>query len=295
MLTLCARYLFLTVACLLLSACVDEDKPDGPNPQLFEYKFFARMDGHLTPNTFSSDGRALYYTLSDKKYKKSYVYSTKYQDGGLSEPVLAGFSTGDHTSGASISDDGQTVLFTSHQVTKVEGEYNKWNIWTSNRSNGIWAPATALPAPVDSPHAECCAIYVTDDRFYFASKRLENWDIYRADRGEDGEYSVERLPDMVNSEYGEQPSSFDPESGLLLFHSSRPDGIGGYDIYMSKLENGQWLPSTLLPEPINTAAEDDTAVLSPNGEWVYFSSNRPVIKDTIHYSIFRIKASILEQ
>lgn len=294
MLTLCARYLLIAAACLLLCACEKQEKSDVPNAELFEYKFFAKMDGHLTPTTFSSDGRALYYTLSDKKYKKSYVYATKYHDGELSEPVLAGFSTGDHTSGANLSDDGQTVLFTSPIPTTVKDEYNKWNIWTSSRSNGIWAAATALPPPVDSPKPECCAVYVSDTQFYFASKRDDNWDIYRADLGDDGEYSVERLPDTVNSEYGEQPSCFDPESGLLLFHSARPDGYGGYDIYMSKLQNGEWQASTLLPEPMNTAAEDDTAVLSPNGEWVYLSSNRPVIKDSIHYSIFRIKASILD-
>lgn len=279
----------------MLSGCVDEDKRAVPNAELFEYRFFVKLDGHLTPTTFSSDGRALYYTLADKKYKKSYVYSTKYHDGELSEPVLAGFSTGDHTSGANISDDGQTVLFTSTMPTGVEGDYNKWNLWTSNRTNGIWAAATPLPAPVDSAKSECCAVYVSDTVFYFSSKRLGNWDIYRADLGDDGEYSVARLPDAVNSEHGEQPSSFDPETGLLLFHSPRPDGYGGYDIYMSKLQNGEWQPSTLLPEPLNTAAEDDTAILSANGEWLYFSSNRPVIRDKLYYSIFRIKASILEQ
>ena len=295
MLTLCTRILLITAICTLLSACVDSDKPAGPNAELFEYKFFAAMEGHLTPTSFSSDGRALYFTLADKKYKKSYVYSTKYHDGGLTEPRLAGFSTGENTSGANISDDGQSVLFVSPMPTGIGGEYNKWNIWTSTRANGVWAPATPLPPPVDSEKPECCGIWASDTEFYFASKRQDNWDIYRAELGDDGEYSVERMPDTLNTEYHEQPSSFDPETGLLLFHSVRPDGYGGWDIYTSKLEDGQWQPTTLLPEPLNTAAEDDTAVISPNGEWVYFSSNRPVIKDTLHYSMFRIKASILEQ
>ena len=123
------RILIIALSCVMMLACSDRERAAGPNAELFEYKFFAKLDGHLTPTTFSSDGRALYYTLSDKKYKKSYVYSTKYHDGELSEPVLAGFSTGDHTSGANLSDDGQKVLFTSPIPTGVEGEHNNWNLW----------------------------------------------------------------------------------------------------------------------------------------------------------------------
>ncbi len=295
MLTLYTRSLLAAAASLLLFACSDEDKPAGPNAQLFEYKFFAKLDGHLTPNTFSSDGRAIYFTLATTKYKESYVYSTKYHDGELSEPVLAGFSTGKYNSGASISDDGQTVLFTSMRPKGFDSGDDKWNLWTSVRENGVWAPATRLPAPIDSPKPECCATYVSDSVFFFSSKRLGNWDVYRAVLDEDGAYSVERLPDAVNSEYNDWVSSFDPESGLLLFTSARPDGFGHDDVYVSKLVDGDWQTARVLPEPINTASYDDTAILSPNGEWLYFSSNRPVIKDTIHYSVFRIKASILEQ
>lgn len=289
------RVLLTVASCLMLYGCMDEDKAGVPNAQLFEYKFFSKLDGHLTPNTFSSDGRALYFTLASKKYKKSKVYSTKYYDGELSEPTLAGFSTGDYTSGASISDDGQRVLFTAQGLTGIGGEDNKWNLWTSSRENGVWATATPLPAPVDSPKPECCAVYVSDNVFFFSSKRQGNWDVYRAVLADDAGYSVKRLPDSVNSKHGEYASSFDPETGLLLFSSSRPDGFGGDDIYMSKLHDGQWQASKLLPAPINTASYDDTAILSPNGEWLYFSSNRPVITDTNYYSIFRIKASILEQ
>lgn len=283
---------------MLLSACVDEDKPAGPNAELFEYKFFAEFDGHLTPNTFSSDGRALYFTLSSKKYKESYIYSTKYHDGELSEPVRAGFSTGTHTSGASISDDGQNVIFTSKEPGEIktkEDKINKWNLWSSSRTDGVWAEATRLPPPIDSERSECCAVYVSDDELFFSSMREDNWDIYRAYRGADGQYTVEHLPETINSDHSEWPSSFDPETGLLLISSTRPGGYGGADIYSAKLSDGEWPPCKLLPEPINTASSDDTAILSPNGEWLYFSSNRPVIKDSLHYSIFRIKASILEQ
>ena len=267
------------------------------------YKFFKQFDGHLTPNSFSSDGRALYFSLADRKYKKSRIYSTKYYDGELSEPVLAGFSGGKFCSGASISEDGQTIMFSSAKkkeyeyANKEEEEIAKadaWSLWTSHREDGVWAEPTLFPAPIDSPKSECCAVYVNENKFFYSSKRDGNWDIFQADRDDDGNYTVEKLPDTVNSEKSDWPSSFDPETGLLLLTSGRPGGFGHHDIYASKLVDGQWQQSKILPEPINTASYDDTAIISPNGEWLYFSSNRPVIKETNNYSIFRIKASILD-
>jgi len=58
----------------------------------------------------------------------------------------------------------------------------------------------------------------------------------------------------------------------LLFVSDRPGGYGGKDIYASRFEDGRWqLPRNLGPS-INTAGDESTPFLHPDGQTLYFSS-----------------------
>ena len=43
---------------------------------------------------------------------------------------------------------------------------------------------------------------------------------------------------------------------LLIYASDRQNGFGGLDMYASRLQNGEWSESILLPKPINSAFDD---------------------------------------
>ena len=86
----------------------------------------------------------------------------------------------------------------------------------------------------------------------------------------------ENLGPAINSPHGEFEPSLSADGLTLLFHSDRPGGHGGYDIWMSVREspNQPWRPATNLGPIVNSDANDEGPELSHDGLTLYFSSNR---------------------
>jgi hypothetical protein len=66
---------------------------------------------------------------------------------------------------------------------------------------------------------------------------------------------------------------------LMLFASDRAGGYGGYDLYYSKFDEGQWTPPVNLGKEINSAHDEYRPVYIEAGvaqnNMMIFSSNRP--------------------
>lgn len=78
----------------------------------------------------------------------------------------------------------------------------------------------------------------------------------------------------VNSPGRDEHATF-PENGKTMYFASiREEGMGGYDIYISKLEDGEWTKATLLSSPINTKRDDYDPFITLDGTKLFFASNR---------------------
>jgi hypothetical protein len=88
---------------------------------------------------------------------------------------------------------------------------------------------------------------------------------------------------LVNSTLSENYPSIHP-SGKLYFTSNRNGGIGRMDVYSTTLYEGKWDRPVLLPEPINSPADDFALVAETNMQKGYFSSNRNSDDDIYSFS-----------
>lgn len=61
---------------------------------------------------------------------------------------------------------------------------------------------------------------------------------------------------------------------IFLFSSSRPGGLGGYDIYYTIRSQHGWSAPQNMGAPLNTPADEIDPCMTINGEHLYFSSNR---------------------
>jgi len=109
--------------------------------------------------------------------------------------------------------------------------------------------------------------------------------------------------DLVNGEWSE-PLNFGPvvnstgtenfpyyhPSGRLYFTSNRSGGLGNLDIYYTSLTSGKWDTPVLLPEPINSSADDFALVAEGDLQKGYFSSNRKNSDD-----IYRFVSTIMRK
>ncbi|MFC1873270.1 hypothetical protein ACFLW3_00440, partial [Chloroflexota bacterium] len=148
--------------------------------------------------------------------------------------------------------DGVTGVYVSH---KVNGE------WQEPRR--IW-----LQNPGDLALDGC--LFVQGDTMLFASARTGyvglHWFTARNTNGEWANWEEAGFdPDY---EVGELHISADGKE--LYFHSSRLGGKGQYDIWVSKKENGVWLPPENI-EAVNSPETDGWPNLTQDGNELWFT------------------------
>ncbi|MEO8031513.1 MAG: hypothetical protein ABJC74_12585 [Gemmatimonadota bacterium] len=67
----------------------------------------------------------------------------------------------------------------------------------------------------------------------------------------------------------------DPDEQFMLIGSlGRPDGFGNFDLYISWNREGKWSPLKHLPAPFNTPTRDDSPHISPDGRYLFLTSER---------------------
>lgn len=120
---------------------------------------------------------------------------------------------------------------------------------------------------------------LTADNAHIIFTRKENnqENFYESQWSEAGWGAARKLPEPVNTEkYNEGAHCISPDGKYLFFTGcNRPDGLGSCDLYVSKLENGQWSQPFNLGPGINTKGWESQPAISADGKTLYFVSNRP--------------------
>jgi len=97
----------------------------------------------------------------------------------------------------------------------------------------------------------------------------------------DGQFSAWSAPvnigPPVNTQLGEAGPFVSKDGLTLYFNANRPEGFGGFDIYVSKRDSvdDPWGEPKNLGPTVNSSSNDQTAALSPDGHQLYFASDRP--------------------
>jgi len=98
-----------------------------------------------------------------------------------------------------------------------------------------------------------------------------NMSLFTAEVKEDGTWENLKAFPFNGSEYSTGFPSFSPDGNTLYFASNQPNGMGGWDIYMSKRTTTGWSTPANLGAPLNTAGNEITPYL--DGANLYFSSD----------------------
>lgn len=138
----------------------------------------------------------------------------------------------------------------------------------------LWQPPARLALSTESEEYE--PRYSADGQtlFFVRGKAGENADIYTSRRAASGWTDPEPIA-AINTEeddLGPQPSH---DGDKLYFSSNREGSLGGYDLYVSTLENGSWTTPVNLGSGVNSAFDEYGPALTPDSLTLYFASNRP--------------------
>jgi hypothetical protein len=130
--------------------------------------------------------------------------------------------------------------------------------------------------------------------YFVRGKADGNSDIFVSYRGYDGWSDAAPLT-TINSpadDLGPQPS-LDDQS--LYFYSNREDGLGGFDIWVSRRSGDEWSAPVNLGPAVNSPFNDYGPAISPEGDELYFASNRPQDDDVTKVNPDAWPATIREE
>lgn len=122
-----------------------------------------------------------------------------------------------------------------------------------------------------------------DGRLIFTSKRptiegyIQGDDMWFSDRERGGWSAALNFGGTINSELDEGSAQITDDGGSVFYvQCFTDDGLGDADIYTSVFDRrGKWQSVRNLGEPVNTKYWDSQPFVSPGGDELYFSSDRP--------------------
>ena len=119
---------------------------------------------------------------------------------------------------------------------------------------------------------------------------LGGTDIYVSRKQKNRWSRPENLGAKINTS-GHEGFPFMHQNGKLYFCSKGHLGLGGFDVFVSQLdENGEWMEPTNLGSPINSPSDDISIFISQNEERGLFTSSREGGDDDIFLVSFTPKA-----
>lgn len=249
-----------------------DDIGDVINTKFYEHSPLISADESMM--IFTSTRENGRNTIEDGQYDEDIYISTRTgkewtRPENIGEPVNTQFN--DATVG--LSPDGQKLLI--YNGNKGNGDIQE--CWLEGDD---WNYPKNLPREINSEYKESSACFSPDgNKLYFVSDRPEGYgglDIYVVQKNLKGKWSEpQNLGSLINSAYDEEAVFIHPDGRKMYFSSKGHSTMGGYDIFVSYLnDNNEWSEPENLGYPVNSPDDDLCFVISANGRHGYFSSVR---------------------
>lgn len=178
-----------------------------------------------------------------------------------------------------LTADEQTLVFTRNKRRNGGLDYQE-DFYVSSASSDGWKMAMNLGRPINTDDNEGAQTITADGKqlFFIGCNRkrtgLGSCDIYRSLRNGERWGVPENLGSPVNSAKWESQPSISADGKTLYFVSNRPGGLGGMDIWVTRLApNGEWSVPRNLGDVINTPYSEETPFIHPDGKTLYFTSD----------------------
>ena len=195
------------------------------------------------------------------------------------KPFSKDINTKTHESNATFTKDGKTMYFSRTNDKRVligEELVATVKLYRAELIDTTWTNIMELPFSSDSYSTEHPVLSKDNSKLYFASDMpgtLGSFDIFYVELIADSFGAIVHLDKTINTVHREQFPFVDDEN-TLYFASDGHQGIGGLDIFMSKMYNNTYSKPLNLGETINSELDDFGYILNEKTNKGYFASNR---------------------
>lgn len=300
------------MAALLIKLGIDQKKPyftdltgeyfgqkkPGSDPQPFAEGILSSIMSLQSAPSFAPDSKEVYWSTFSGPPFRLLVLFMQEKNGRWTTPQKAPFSDEHFFFNPVFSPDGRRLYFISNRPLKKNGKPQGFNNWYVVRQGSGWSEPKHH-GPMVNSNDDWGASITKKGTLYFASGRegsMGATDIFRS-RFVNGQYTEpENLGVFVNTKAREIYPLVAPDESYLLFISNRSAGeYGGidqyFDIYVSfRTQDGSWTRARKMDEVVNSETLETTPIVSPDGKYLFFISQR----DRDVGNVYWVDARIIE-
>ena len=288
---------FLLIAAVLISAQDDEfskltgpylgQKPPALKPEIFAPGIISKPNSRDLMHGFYDSGKLfiLYRYPIDFKgdWTKQPLILMKQVNGKWIKPYESRLAGKPWFYNLESISENEQIIFAWTRNLDGTGPTRELYLWSCIKTKEGWTEPVRFKAPINTGF-ESWPSLSKDSTLYFFSRRpggMGGFDIY-CSISEKGEYEeVQNLGSTINTKYTEEDPFISPDESFLLFDSDRPGGYGGYDLYIAwKGQDNVWIKPVNLGATINSKYTENRAYVSPDGKYLFFTSNRNGTMDT---------------
>lgn len=267
------------------------------------------FDPHPVPNistpadeylgTLSPDGQLFYFTrrkyVSDGnpfgggKVLREFFSCSEKRNGqfGEGDMLPSPFNNAEGEGSPTVNLTNDLLVFTQRHTVKLQGgNYPNFDLFYSEFDGYGWSEPKPLPGKINRQDSwESQPSLSSDGKvLFFASDRPGGYggsDIWYATRKSDGSWNDPvNMGPVINTSRNERSPFLHTDSKTLYFSSNGHDGLGGQDVFFSKMDaKRQWTEPKNIGYPINTENDEVDFFVSLDGKTGYFSSNNYGDKD----------------
>jgi Tol biopolymer transport system component len=249
-------------------------KPPDITPLLFAPEIISTHKNELNC-IFTPDGKESFFT--EWRRGVNTIMTIKQKNGKWSKRKVASFSGFYSDVDPYISLDGMRLYFSSMRPIDGNKEPKDSDIWYVEKiSNTGWSNPIHISS-LNSQGEDDYYTSITKDGILYYSKFGDHGspgDLYRSILL-DGVYSKpEKLEYPINSNFNDHDPFIAPDESYLIFTSNRPGGFGRGDLYISFMKpDGDWTTPMNMGSNINSDGYEFCPMLSPDGQYLFFTKN----------------------
>lgn len=178
--------------------------------------------------------------------------------------------------------DGKTMYFTRNNYNEGKKQKDSKRItllklYKATFKEGQFTDVIELPFNDNEFSSAHPALSIDEKTLYFASDRpgsVGQSDLYEVKINSDGSFGAPKnLGPAINTE-GKETFPFISKDNELYFSSDGHPGLGGLDVFVSKIEGNSFKEVINVGKPINGPMDDFAFMINTKNQNGFFSSNR---------------------
>lgn len=227
--------------------------------------------------SFAADGSTVYFDRANEDRSKLAIVASRFANGAWQPATPLPFSTGEFRDVDPFV-AGDQLYFSSNRPRPGSNETD-FDTWYVVHTGETWSEPVHVDGAPSGHGNQVCVSIARDGTLYFQSDATGGGDIYRAARAGDGYPTAAPIAELTTAASESNPA-ISPDGTLLVFVSDREGGQGGADLYASRAHGGAWSPAKNLGPTVNSRFADFAPAFSPDGKYLFFTSERPGIVPT---------------